>query len=444
MRVLENGWLGHLHAGAPLRPGALAARTSARRRFDGLRQPRRRAGGARGPGAGRRRLPRPGAGRRGPGRLDRARPALRRPPDRRPASRTCRACRRLRRGRRRGGDARGRPRRRADRPARSTVRTTLFARPPGRRPVADARATAAAAPLDRPLRDERRPRPAGRRLDTSSRSSGTWARERARRTTGPSSRAASPSGSLRGATGARAQPVPRRCAAPTTTEDAGEAFGAEPRVLRQLPRRGARSTRSGPPGCGSASTPRRSRWRLEPGATFTTPEAVIAWSGDGPRRPVSDAFHGLFRERLARGPWRDRAAAGRAQQLGGDLLRLRPRPDRRDRAARRKDLGVELFVLDDGWFGAARRRRLVARRLGRRPAQAARAASRRWPATSTAWGCKFGLWIEPEMVNADSDLFRAHPDWAIGVPGRGADGEPPAARPRPRAGPRSSTTSRTR
>ena len=82
-----------------------------------------------------------------------------------------------------------------------------------------------------------------------------------------------------------------------------------------------------------------------------------------------------------------------------------------------RELGVELFVLDDGWFGhrdsddsslgdwVVDRRKLpngldaVARRI-------------------TDLGLRFGLWIEPEMVSADSDLFRAHPDWAIGVPGR--------------------------
>ena len=86
-------------------------------------------------------------------------------------------------------------------------------------------------------------------------------------------------------------------------------------------------------------------------------------------------------------------------------------------AASARDLGVELFVLDDGWFGerdddttslgdwVVDRRKLpdgidgVAERI-------------------TGLGMGFGIWIEPEMVSADSDLFRAHPDWAIGIPGR--------------------------
>lgn len=86
-------------------------------------------------------------------------------------------------------------------------------------------------------------------------------------------------------------------------------------------------------------------------------------------------------------------------------------------ARKAKDCGVELFVLDDGWFGkrytehaglgdwAANRNRLpdgitgLARRIG-------------------DLGMKFGLWFEPEMVNKDSNLYRAHPDWILHVPER--------------------------
>jgi alpha-galactosidase len=83
-----------------------------------------------------------------------------------------------------------------------------------------------------------------------------------------------------------------------------------------------------------------------------------------------------------------------------------------------RDLGVELFVLDDGWFG---RRDDDRSSLGdwfphpeKLPGGVAGLAGK-----ITALGIKFGLWIEPEMVNPDSELFRARPDWAVGVPGRG-------------------------
>jgi alpha-galactosidase len=82
-----------------------------------------------------------------------------------------------------------------------------------------------------------------------------------------------------------------------------------------------------------------------------------------------------------------------------------------------KAMGIELFVLDDGWFG---RRDNDDRSLGdwvvdrRKLPHGLDGLAR----DVKALGLQFGLWIEPEMVNPDSDLFRAHPDWAIGIPGR--------------------------
>ena len=156
-------------------------------------------------------------------------------------------------------------------------------------------------------------------------------------------------------------------------------------------------------------------WRLEPGASFTTPEAVIAWSGEG-LGALSEAFHGLYRERLARGPWRDRARPVLLNNWEATYFDFD-----HDRivaiASKARDLGVELFVLDDGWFG---RRDKDNSSLGdwvvdRRKLPGGLDALAR---DVHGLGLKFGLWIEPEMVNPDSDLFRAHPDWAIGVPGR--------------------------
>ena len=156
-------------------------------------------------------------------------------------------------------------------------------------------------------------------------------------------------------------------------------------------------------------------WRLEPGAAFTTPEAVIAWSGEGVGA-LSSTFHALYRGRLARGRWRDRDRPillnnWEATYFDFDADRIV------DIAAHAHDLGVELFVLDDGWFGrrddddsslgdwVVDRRKLPdgLDDLGRRV---------------TALGLDFGLWIEPEMVSRHSDLYRAHPDWAISTPGR--------------------------
>ena len=156
-------------------------------------------------------------------------------------------------------------------------------------------------------------------------------------------------------------------------------------------------------------------WHLGPGDAFVTPEAIVVYSATG-LQGLSDALHSLFRDRLARGTWRDRPRpillnSWEAAYFDFDADRLV------EIATSACELGVELFVLDDGWFGhrdddtsslgdwVVDRRKLpdgldaVARRI-------------------TGLGMGFGLWIEPEMVSPDSDLFRAHPDWAVGIPGR--------------------------
>jgi alpha-galactosidase len=161
--------------------------------------------------------------------------------------------------------------------------------------------------------------------------------------------------------------------------------------------------------------PETFRWTLAPGEEFATPEAIIGWSGAG-LGVLSDAFHQLFRERLARGPWRDRPRPVKvnnweATYFDFDADRLLAI------ATVAREVGIELFVLDDGWFGArdddtsslgdwfVDRRKLPDGVDG-----LARAVE--------ALGLKFGLWIEPEMISERSQLFAAHPDWAIGVPGR--------------------------
>lgn len=161
--------------------------------------------------------------------------------------------------------------------------------------------------------------------------------------------------------------------------------------------------------------PETFRWHLEPGADFQAPEAVLAWSSSG-LGGVSDALHRLFRERLARGAWRDRPRpvllnSWEATYFDFDEERLLAI------ARNARELGVELFVLDDGWFG---RRDDDTSSLGdwtvderKLPSGLAVLAHR-----VRDLGMDFGLWIEPEMVNPRSRLFETHPDWAVGVPGR--------------------------
>lgn len=157
-------------------------------------------------------------------------------------------------------------------------------------------------------------------------------------------------------------------------------------------------------------------WTLDPGSQFTTPEALVAWTSDG-IGALSDTLHDLFRTRLARGVWRERARPILLNSWEGvyfdfDHVRIV------EMARAAADLGVELFVLDDGWFGDRRDDRSS---LGDWIADRRKLPDglERLAADVEALGLMFGLWIEPEMVSAASNLFAEHPEWAIGVPGRG-------------------------
>ncbi|MFF3869144.1 alpha-galactosidase [Micromonospora sp. NPDC001898] len=151
---------------------------------------------------------------------------------------------------------------------------------------------------------------------------------------------------------------------------------------------------------------------LAPGASYTTPLLYAAWSGAG-LDGLSDVLHAHLRARPGhpRSPRPVTLNVWEAVYFDHDLDRLRALADH---AAR---IGVERFVLDDGWF---RGRRHDWAGLGD------------WHVDETVWphglqplidhvrghGMQFGLWVEPEMVNPDSDLFRAHPDWVLSAPGR--------------------------
>ena len=156
-------------------------------------------------------------------------------------------------------------------------------------------------------------------------------------------------------------------------------------------------------------------WKLSEGESFVTPQAVMTYSPNGLNGMMAN-MHDFVNEHIVRG---EHKYADRPVILNNweatffnfnrsKILAL---------ARSAKKLGIEMFVLDDGWFG---RRNSDKAGLGdwvenrkKLPGgikSIAKAINR--------MGMKFGLWFEPECVNPDSDLYRAHPDWAISIPGR--------------------------
>jgi alpha-galactosidase len=174
-------------------------------------------------------------------------------------------------------------------------------------------------------------------------------------------------------------------------------------------------------GVGAAELLGPSEVALGPGESYATPPVLATYSADG-LDGLSAAYHRYLRERPSH-PRTPRPVVLNTWEAVYFDHRLERLAELAEVAAR---LGVERFVLDDGWFG------------GRRDDTAGLGdwyvAVDVWPEGLTPLishvrrlGMEFGLWVEPEMVNPDSDLFRAHPDWVLSGSGR-ADRLPEAWR----------------
>lgn len=154
---------------------------------------------------------------------------------------------------------------------------------------------------------------------------------------------------------------------------------------------------------------------LQSSEEFYTPEVVLSYSGTGLTK-LSHNYHDIFRHNLCRGEFKtsprpvllNNWEATYFDFNGEKLYQI---------AKQASELGVEMFVLDDGWFGERNDDRsglgdwyVNEEKLGGNLSQLVERINR--------LGMKFGIWVEPEMVNEDSDLFREHPDWVFIIPGR--------------------------
>ena len=156
-------------------------------------------------------------------------------------------------------------------------------------------------------------------------------------------------------------------------------------------------------------------WELKSGESFQTPEVVMVYSDKGLNK-MSQTYHRLYRKRLMHGEWRDKARPILLNNWEATYFDFNEEKILTI-AKKAKEAGVELLVLDDGWFGA---RNDDYRGLGdwyvnlEKLPDGISGLSKK----VEELGLKFGLWVELEMVNKDSDLYRAHPDWIISAPNR--------------------------
>lgn len=201
---------------------------------------------------------------------------------------------------------------------------------------------------------------------------------------------------------------------PETTEEHGEAYGFC-LIYSGSFRAEASGEQYGSTRVQMGIQPQGFSWELLPGETFQTPEGILVYSDQG-LGEMSRRFHRIIRENLCRGKFRDSRRpvlinnweATYFDFNEGKILSL---------AKKAKSIGVEMLVLDDGWYGKrdsdncslgdwiVDRRKLpeglesLCKKINR-------------------LGLQFGLWVEPEMISPDSDLYRGHPDWCIHTAGR--------------------------
>lgn len=165
----------------------------------------------------------------------------------------------------------------------------------------------------------------------------------------------------------------------------------------------------------SGINPQGFSWKLVAGESLESPEAAMTFSDEG-FGEMSAHLHAFVREHIVRGEWKKKVRpvllnsweAAYFDIDEGNLLKL---------AKSAKEVGAELFVMDDGWFGD---RKDDTSSLGdwyvnpkKLPGGLKSLCDK-----VNALGLSFGIWVEPEMVNVKSHLFKTHPDWAIDIPGR--------------------------
>ncbi len=157
------------------------------------------------------------------------------------------------------------------------------------------------------------------------------------------------------------------------------------------------------------------RWELTAGAGFQTPEAVLVYSDEG-IGGMSRIFHDLYRNHLIRGYYRDKKRPilinnWEATYFNFDTEKLLAI------AKQAAPLGIEMLVMDDGWFG---NRFDDNRALGDWEVneEKLQGGLKHLVDEVNKLGLKFGIWFEPEMISPESKLYEEHPDWAFTVPGR--------------------------
>ncbi|KAF5002411.1 hypothetical protein FGRMN_423 [Fusarium graminum] len=161
-------------------------------------------------------------------------------------------------------------------------------------------------------------------------------------------------------------------------------------------------------------------WPLKPGQTFTTPEVVSVFSSRGVGG-MSRQFHRLYRKHLIKSKFAEETRPALLNSWEGLAFDINETSIYKI-AKQSADLGIKLFVMDDGWFGNKHPRTIDTAGLGDWQPNLSRFPGGLTPlvedvtelkVANSSEKLKFGIWVEPEMVNPESDLYSKHPDWVI-------------------------------
>lgn len=154
---------------------------------------------------------------------------------------------------------------------------------------------------------------------------------------------------------------------------------------------------------------------LKSGDVFYVPEAVLSYSGQGLAK-LSQNLHRCYRTHLCRGKYKEAARPILVNSWEAAYFNIDGKT-LYDLAVHAADLGIEMLVMDDGWFG---KRDDDNSSLGDWVVNEKKLGEplKDFIEKVNGLGIKFGIWFEPECVNEDSDLFREHPDWVFQSPGR--------------------------
>lgn len=164
-------------------------------------------------------------------------------------------------------------------------------------------------------------------------------------------------------------------------------------------------------------SPEEFSWLLEPGETFQAPEVVMTYSGNGLGQ-MTRSYHDFYRNHLIRSKFKYEKRPILINNWEATYFDFNT--DKLLAIARQaKECGIEMLVMDDGWFG---KRNSDNCSLGDWKVNEEKITGglKYLVDEVNKIGLQFGIWFEPEMISPDSDLYRTHPDWAIQIAGREA------------------------